>query len=165
MDQILLLYENDYKSIKTDLNELKEACRARLIFMADQSGQVISSVGEITNLDLPTLTSLTAGAFAANLRVGEILGGEKFITLTSEGGMASLQLSLVRDRFILGVVFDTRTTLGLIRLKMTKAVKQLEEIFDGIIDKIEKEKQTFGGMESPFPEITEEDIDKLFGDL
>lgn len=64
-----------------------------------------------------------------------------------------------------GVVFDTRTTLGLIRLKMTKAVKQLEEIFDGIIDKIEKEKQTFGGMESPFPEITEEDIDKLFGDL
>ena len=163
MDQILLLYENDYKSIKTVLNELKEACRARLIFMADQSGQVISSVGEITNLDLPTLTSLTAEPSRPTFGSGDPRG--KFITLTSEGGMASLQLSLVRDRFILGVVFDTRTTLGLIRLKMTKAVKQLEEIFDGIIDKIEKEKQTFGGMESPFPEITEEDIDKLFGDL
>jgi len=162
--QQLLLYEKDFKNINEVITKLIEETKSTLVFLADQSGQVISSIGNVPNIDLPTLASLTAGSMAASVRVGEMLGGETFYNLTNEGKDISLQISLIKERFILGVIFDKTTTLGLIRLKMSKASKKLEVIFDSILDKISKDKKHLGELESPFPEITEDDIDKLFGD-
>ncbi len=164
MEEILLLYEEDYKRIKDVISRLKEECKSDLVFLADQSGQIISSIGGIAGVDLPTLSSLTAGIIAASVRVGELIGGEKFFSITSEGNHISFQINLIRERFILGVIFDKSTTIGLIRLKMAKAGRYLEEIFEAILNKIDKDKASFGELESPFPEITEDDIDKLFGD-
>ncbi len=164
MEEILLLYEEDYKKIKDVISRLKDECKSDLVFLADQSGQIISYIGEIPNVDLPTLSSLTAGIIAASVRVGELIGGEKFFSISSEGKQISFQINLIRERFILGVIFDKSTTIGLIRLKMTKAGKALETIFESILNKIDKDKANFGELESPFPEITEDDIDKLFGD-
>jgi predicted regulator of Ras-like GTPase activity (Roadblock/LC7/MglB family) len=164
MEQILLLYEEDYKKIKEVLQQLKDECKSDLTFLADQSGQVISYIGTFPNIDLPTLASLTAGTISANVRIGELLGGEKFISLVTEGHKLNLQVNLIRERFILAVIFDKSTPLGLIRLKMSKSGRLLDQIFAEILEKINEDKKTFGELESPFPEITEDDIDKLFGD-
>ena len=61
---------------------------------------------------------------------------------------------------ILVVIFDNRSSLGLVRLRVKKATSQLEEIFRRLMSKVE-EKTT---QESPFAEITDEDIDNLFSE-
>ena len=66
-------------------------------------------------------------------------------------------------RGILVVIFDMNSSLALVRLRVKKASRDLQEIFE----KVEQRAQTVAGdssFESPFSEITDEDIDKLFGD-
>jgi hypothetical protein len=50
-----------------------------------------------------------------------------------------------------------------VRLRVRKATQDLERIFDAIQRKVEEEKERrHEGVDSPFAEITDEDIDSLF---
>ncbi|MGH7275124.1 MAG: roadblock/LC7 domain-containing protein, partial [Nitrospiria bacterium] len=60
-------------------------------------------------------------------------------------------------------VFDQRSSLGLVRLRVKKSVEAFTQIFDRILKKIEIESGKKVEIKSPFAEITEEDIEKLFG--
>ncbi len=164
IDSVFLLYEEDYKKIKEILFSLKEQTDAVLVFLADQSGQAISQVGDLPDLDLPTLTSLTAGAVAATVRIGELLTGAPFTTVSNEGNDKNLMITIVKERFILGIVYPKQSPAGLVRVKIKKTSEILNEVFENILAKIEEEKEIFGDLESPLPEITEEDIDDLFSD-
>ena len=52
------------------------------------------------------------------------------------------------------------------RLRVRRATAEVERIFEDIAMKVEKEKQTVraSDYESPFAEITDEDIDRLFSE-
>ena len=51
------------------------------------------------------------------------------------------------------------------RLRVRRAMAELEKIFAEIAQKAEKEKQVLqADFDSPFAEITDEDIDNLFND-
>jgi len=64
---------------------------------------------------------------------------------------------------ILVIIFDERSSLGLVRLRVRKATQDLERIFVTIQRKVEEEKERRQeGIDSPFAEITDEDIDSLF---
>ena len=68
-------------------------------------------------------------------------------------------------RVILDVIFDERSSLGLVRLRVKKASQDLNGVFDSIMQKVEAEKAASGAtFESPFAEITDEDIDSLFSE-
>ena len=61
------------------------------------------------------------------------------------------------------VIFDERSSLGLVRLRVKKASQELNDVFGRIMAKVDKEKNTAGStFDSPFAEITDEDIDSLF---
>lgn len=59
-------------------------------------------------------------------------------------------------------IFDNRSSLGLVRLRVKKASEFLTKIFDEITHKAEKEKKEGKFEEFPFAEISDEDIDNLF---
>ena len=64
-----------------------------------------------------------------------------------------------------GVIFDERSSLGLVRLRVKKASQELNDVFARIMSKVEREKAAAGAaFESPFAEITDEDIDSLFSE-
>ncbi len=64
---------------------------------------------------------------------------------------------------ILVIIFDERSSLGLVRLRVKRASIELERVFDTIVKKVEMERQAQEtGTASPFAEITDEDIDNLF---
>ncbi len=66
---------------------------------------------------------------------------------------------------ILVVIFDERSSLGLVRLRVKKASGEHNAVFTHIMDKVEKERAAAGAAyESPFAEITDDDIDNLFSD-
>ena len=63
------------------------------------------------------------------------------------------------------MIFDERTSLGLVRLRVKKASGELNEVFDGIMSKVEREKRGRGRrVRDPFAEITDDDIDNLFNE-
>ena len=59
------------------------------------------------------------------------------------------------------VIFDDRSSLGLVRLRVKKAGAQLAKVFEEIQKKADQSQAT-GAGNTPFAEITDEDIDNLF---
>ena len=60
---------------------------------------------------------------------------------------------------ILVVIFDAKSSLGLVRLRVKKASEELNQVFEKLLKKVQEP-----GADSPFAEITDEDIDNLFND-
>ena len=77
----------------------------------------------------------------------------------------NIHISIVAQRVILVVIFDEKSSLGLVRLRVKKASNELNDVFARIMAKVEREKTAAGSaFESPFAEITDEDIDSLFSE-
>ncbi len=154
----MIIYDDEFKQITVIIEKLLNNAKAKAVFLVDKNGQLIANAGEIDNMDTTSLASLTAGNIAATGGLANLLGEKEFSILFHEGEKDNLHISLVGQRIILVVVFDQRSSLGLVRLRVKKASEELAAIFDRLLKKVEQETLE----ESPFSEITDEDIDKLF---
>ena len=161
----LVLYEEEFQQVVAEVERLCRDANAKVVFLVDKNGQLIASSGNAGGMDTTSLASLTAGNIAATGGLAKLLGEKEFSILFHEGEKDNLHISLVGDRVILVVIFDARTSLGLVRLRVKRASESLLRIFDTIVRKTEQEKAAVGAGEqaaSPFAEITEDDIDNLF---
>lgn len=157
----LVLYEEDSKLIDKELQKLNQLSRAKVAFLVDKDGQLISCVGETSGIDTTSLASLTAGNIAATGGMAKLLGEKEFSILFHEGEKDNIHISLVGQRAILVVIFDDRSSLGLIRLRVKRSVSALTQIFERVTKKM-SEIDSKGGGSSPLTEITEDDIESLF---
>jgi predicted regulator of Ras-like GTPase activity (Roadblock/LC7/MglB family) len=158
----LIVYEEEFKRINAELQSLQEKTSAIVVFLVDKNGQLIASAGETQHIDTTSLASLTAGNIAATGGIARLLGEKEFSVLFHEGEKENIHISLVGGRVILVVIFDQRSSIGLVRLRVRKSTENLNSIFNEIAGKAEKEKAE-GKIEiSPFSDISEEDIDRLF---
>jgi predicted regulator of Ras-like GTPase activity (Roadblock/LC7/MglB family) len=162
-DSGLVMYEEEFKQIDAELLKLHQQANAKVTFLVDKNGQLITSVGETQHLDTTSLASLTAGNIAATGGMASLLGEKEFSILFHEGEKDNIHISLIGSRVILVVVFDQRSSLGLVRLRVKKCAEALLQIFDKIFQKLDQERGAKPVRQSPFAEITEEDIEKLFG--
>jgi predicted regulator of Ras-like GTPase activity (Roadblock/LC7/MglB family) len=161
----LVLYDEEFRKIKDSLNRLAADANANVVFLVDKNGQQIAAVGDLTTLDTTSLASLTAGNVAATDGLARLIGEREFSILFHEGERDNIHISIVAQRVILVVIFDERTSLGLVRLRVRRAMSELDRIFEDIAAKAEKDKQTLTAeFDSPFAEITDEDIDRLFSE-
>jgi len=113
----------------------------------------------LVGVDATSLASLTAGNVAATDGLAKLIGEKEFSILFHEGEKDNLHISIIGGRVILVVIFDTRSSLGLVRLRVKKASDELNKIFDGLLKKVQ-----VPGAGSPFAEITDDDIDNLFSE-
>ena len=160
VDSNLVMFDDEFKRIEEDLQKLYQQSNAKVLFLVDKNGQLIASAGDTHNIDTTSLASLTAGNIAATGGIARLLGEKEFTVLFHEGDKDNIHISVISQRVILVVIFDQRSSLGLVRLRVKKASESLSRIFDEIARKAEKQEVKFG--ESPFAEISEEDIDNLF---
>ena len=159
----IVMYEEEFNQIKQVISKLRIDANAKVVFLVDKNGQQIAAHGDIENLDTTSLASLTAGNVAATDGLARLIGEKEFSILFHEGEKDNIHISIVAQRVILVVIFDERSSLGLVRLRVKKASEELNRVFANIMSKVEKEKAAAGaGFESPFAEITDEDIDSLF---
>jgi predicted regulator of Ras-like GTPase activity (Roadblock/LC7/MglB family) len=156
------MYEEESRKIDEELQKLYQQANAKLVFLVDKNGQLIASAGETRDIDTTSLASLTAGNIAATGGIARLLGEREFSILFHEGEKDNIHISLIGQRIILVVIFDSRTSLGLVRLRVKKVSEMLGQIFDGITQKVEKERGEGKLEESLFAEISDEDIDNLF---
>jgi predicted regulator of Ras-like GTPase activity (Roadblock/LC7/MglB family) len=163
LDTQLVMYDEDYRKILAVIQKLVRDANAKGIFVVDKNGQLIAEAGEVRGIDTTSLASLTAGSIAATGGLAKIIGEEDFPVHFHQGQRDNLHITLVAKRVILVVVFDDRSSLGLVRLRVKKAGAELARIFEDLQKKAETA-QSGDGAGSPFAEITDDDIDNLFSD-
>ena len=156
-----VMYEEELSQINAVLEKLLRESNSKVIFLVDKNGQLISAVGETEHLDTTSLASLTAGNIAATGGLAKLIGEKEFSILFHEGEKDNIHISIVAGRVILVVIFDQRSSLGLVRLRVKKAGDELDRIFVELTQKTE-ELEKAGNAQSPFAEITDDDIDNLF---
>ena len=165
MQPQMVMYDEEFQQISGVCERLAREANAKIVFLVDKNGQLIASVGATENLDTTSLASLTAGNIAATGGLAKLIGEKEFSILFHEGERDNIHISIVAQRVILVVIFDERTSLGLVRLRVRRAMAELEKIFADIAGKAEREKQSLqADFDSPFAEITDEDIDRLFSE-
>ena len=159
----MIMYEDEYQRIRAVIAKLRNESNAKLVFLVDKNGQQIAAQGQLENFDATSLASLTAGNVAATDGLAKLIGEKEFSILFHEGERDNIHISIVAQRVILVVIFDSLSSLGLVRLRVKKASIELTDVFDKIVNKINSERDSGAlDMESPFAEITDEDIDSLF---
>ena len=155
----MVMYEEEFNQIQNVVDRLVKDANAKVVFIVDKNGQLIAASGEVDNIDTTSLASLTAGNIAATGGIAKLLRENEFATQFHEGEKANIHIQLVGNRVILVVIFDSKSSLGLVRLRVRKSSEELGRIFDALLSKVQEP-----GGDSPFAEITDEDIDNLFND-
>ena len=155
-----VMYDEELKKINAISEKLLRESNAKVIFLVDKNGQLITAVGDTGHLDTTSLASLTAGNIAATGGLAKLIGEKEFSILFHEGEKDNIHISIIGGRVILVVIFDQRSSLGLVRLRVKKAGDELAIIFDELAAKAAAQEK--GGADSPFAEITDDDIDNLF---
>ncbi len=155
----MVIYEEEFQQVSGICDRLNREANAKCVFLIDKNGQLISASGETEHLDTTSLASLTAGNIAATGGLAQLLGEKEFSILFHDGERDNLHISIAAARVILVVIFDQRSSLGLVRLRVKKASEELARVFERLASKAAEP-----GQASPFAEITDEDIDNLFSD-
>lgn len=155
----LVMYEEEFSRINTVCDRLTKDANARVVFLVDKNGQLISAAGQTNNIDTTSLASLTAGNVAAMGGLAKLIGENEFPMQFHQGSTVSLLSALIGTRVVLVVIFDNRTSQGLVQLRVKKASAELQAIFDALLRKNDSP-----GAGSPFAEISDDDIDNLFSE-
>ena len=153
--------EEDYRAITEHLNGLLRETNLKSLILVDRNGQVVANVGEPPQFDPQAFASLPAADFSANDQLAKMLGEHEFSSLFHQGEKESMYLADVARRVILVALFDSRTTLGLVRLKVKGTVETLTKVFEDMFNRSGAQSarvEGFGTKEA------EDEIDKLFGD-
>src|SRR3989440_12827671 len=154
----IVIRETNYHQIKAVLARLRLDAAARVVVLVEKDGQQLAVHGDVSALDTTSLASLAAGNVAATTGMAQLIGEKEFPTLSHEGERESIHISVI-GRVLLVVVFDERSSLGLIKLRVKQSSIELASIFEEVIRESSKKETTEASL---FAEITDEDIDSLF---
>ncbi|MCD6527414.1 MAG: roadblock/LC7 domain-containing protein [Desulfuromonas sp.] len=156
-----VLYDEEVAKVKEILDNLLKASNSKSIYLVDKNGQMIATSGDVAGMDTTSLASLTAGNIAATGGLAKLVGEKEFAIQFHEGENDNIHISIVGSRVILVMIFDQRSSLGLVRLRVKKASTALAAVFEEISLK-NSEQAGSNKRTNPFAEITDDDIDNLF---
>jgi len=153
----MVMYEEEFQEIQVICERLQRDANAKAVILIDRNGQSISECGETQHLDVVSMCSLTAGNVAATGAIAELLTEPEFTSQYHEGTTTHVHLS-VHERLILVVLFDQRSSLGLVKLRVKRANEELKRLLDRLRNKVAEP------IQSTLTDITDDDIDALFKD-
>ncbi len=150
--------EEDFNSITRTLQKFLGETNARCALLVDRSGQLVATVGEQPHFDPTAFATLTAADFSANDQLAKLIGESDFNSLFHQGEKESMYLADIARRVILVALFDNRTTLGLVRLKIKDTVIELTKLFHDVFTRGKSGPQQPGLLAG-----ADDEIDQLFG--
>jgi len=153
-----ILREPEYDALLSILRKLLTDASAKVVFLVDKNGTLLASVGDAVGFDTTSLASLAAGNIAATGGLANLIGEKEFSILFHEGERDNMHISVVAERLILVIVFDRRSSVGLVRLRVRQATARLTAVMAVAVAASEAELGELGKVE----ELTEADIESLF---
>lgn len=99
------------------------------VVFIDMAGNIIATLdnGKMDH-DVYSLAALAAGNFGAVSAMAKMVGEDEFSLLFHKGEKENLHFSKVMDDFLLISIFGVTTSLGFLRLKVAKAIKEIAKI-------------------------------------
>jgi predicted regulator of Ras-like GTPase activity (Roadblock/LC7/MglB family) len=153
-----VMFPEEQEQISVVCQRLHRDANAKAILLIGRDGQQIADAGDVGEIDITSLSSLTAGNVAATGGISKILREKDFTSQFHEGEKTHVHITLVAGRAILVVLFDQRSSLGLVRLRVKKASEEMARLFESVA------RRAATSNPSILNEITDSDIDNLFND-
>lgn len=155
----LVIYEEEIARIEKILNRLIKNSQAKCALLVDKDGHLITRQGFTQSLDTTALAALLAGSFASTKEIARLLGESEFSVLFHQGKKDHIHVCLVGERSILAVVFDDRTTIGLVRLYAKETGEELTTTLASTTGEKKGEKRE---MAPDFSTSLESKLDDIF---
>ncbi|MBS3919048.1 MAG: roadblock/LC7 domain-containing protein [Deltaproteobacteria bacterium] len=121
----IIITREDLKKITFFLDKVVTSSLAHSVLLIDRSGQLIAQYGDNLEIDVLSLSALTAANFGATAEIAKILGEEEFTLLFHKGKSENVYFTAVGEHVIMVTLFDDKTSLGLIRLRINQIADEL----------------------------------------
>lgn len=150
--------QDDFTSITESLKRFLGVTNSRCALLVDRSGQLVTTVGEAPGLDTTAFATLTAADYSANDQLAKLVGENDFSSLFHQGEKDSIYVADVARRLLLVIIFDSRTTIGLVRLRMKDEIEELTLL----VDRVFSRGRNGAAPEGRLLQGADDEIDKLF---
>ena len=164
MEQLtnLIISDHELGVISTALNKLMNDTNATSVMLIDKSGQVISTQGTGARRNTTSLGALLAGAFSSSRHVAELLGEKDFRTIFQQGVHENIYTTMIEEQWLLVIVFDRLTHIGLVKVLSKKASDELGRVLERVRTDTTRTKSSVINVQ--FRSSIEDTIDLLFRD-
>jgi predicted regulator of Ras-like GTPase activity (Roadblock/LC7/MglB family) len=152
-------FGGDVAQLEAQLEALRDRTESRCVLLLDSAGRLLTLAGDAPQFDLTTFVSLMAADFCATRELARLLGEPAFHTVFHQGEALSLYMTQATEGTILATVFDSQTTLGLVRYAVRRALPPLITLISGGYDHGNLDEQLQDGFQGEALER----FDQLFG--
>ena len=159
----LVFYADDVGRIDEVLAGFLKRSQARCVLVIDLEGHLVTQAGFVDGLDTTSIAALVAGSFASTREVARKLGETEFSVLFHQGANENIHISLVSNRALAVIIFDDRTTIGMVRLYAGEVVQSLGTILDDINVRQEREGGHVG-MGKEYTDAASAQVDSFFAE-
>ena len=157
----LVIHRQQLEQIEKALVRLLKTAEAKCALLVDKDGHLITRQGFTHSLDTTALAALLAGSFASTKEIARLVGEPEFSVLFHQGKKDHIHISLVGERSILAVIFDDRTTIGMVRLYAREVGEELSNILSKVQGEEGAEEEE---IDSEFTSSAENKLDDIFKD-
>ena len=157
----MVIYEEQIEKINQLLTKLIKGAEAKCALLVDKDGHLITRQGFTHSLDTTALAALLAGSFASTKEIARLVGEPEFSVLFHQGKRDHIHINIVGERSILVIIFDDRTTIGMVRLYAKEVGLELNRIFDSQPPPSEQKPPP---VDDQFTQSVEQEMDNLFKD-
>jgi len=155
-----VLYEDQIQQLDQALSRIIREAEAKCALLVDKDGHLITRQGFTHTLDTTALAALLAGSFASTREIARLVGEPEFSVLFHQGKKDHIHISLIDEHAIMVVIFDDRTTIGMIRLYAKETGEALKNILSGTSenkkDELELNKDFSASAEAKLDDIFKE---------
>ena len=164
MEQLtnLIISDRELAIISTALNKLMNDTNATSVMLIDKSGQVIATQGAGVRRNATSLGALLGGAFSSSRQIAELLGERDFRTIFQQGVHQNIYTTMVEEQWLLVIVFDKLTHIGLVKVLSKKASDEMGRILERVRADTSRTKSSVINVQ--FRSSVEDTIDLLFRD-
>ncbi|MEW5941531.1 MAG: roadblock/LC7 domain-containing protein, partial [Chloroflexota bacterium] len=125
----LTIYPSQARDIEKALDNLFEKTVAQSLLLADTSGELIATRGEINNHHRAVLSSLVASDLAASREISHLTGEyDDFQLILREGKDSHIFIAGAGPTLVLFAQIASKTPLGWARLALKQTAQRLHQI-------------------------------------
>jgi predicted regulator of Ras-like GTPase activity (Roadblock/LC7/MglB family) len=157
----MVIDEQTCAEITHVLHQLVRDTHASSGMVLDRPGQIIVFEGESYKADQMNLGALVAGTYGSTRQMARILGEANFRTLVQEGAREKIFTESVGDHWLVSIIFDRHTHLGLVKMLSSRATVELGEI---LVRAIERSRARPKFRDQRLLRVTNDTIDLIFRD-
>lgn len=164
MEQLtnLVISDRELATISSLLSKLMNDTNATSAMLIDKSGQVVAVQGSGMRRNATTLGALLAVVFSSSREVAKLLDEKDFRNIFQQGVQENIYTSMVEEQWLLVIIFDKLTHIGLVKVLSKKASDELGRILERVRTDTSRTKSSVINLQ--FRSSVEDTIDLLFRD-